>query len=82
MTAERLTCGTVHLPGCHNPWHRRTWCICGDQTWPGQVGTWQPYLDDGEWGAYYLHAPRCVDRAVPCVPHCEMPSTLEQETNR
>jgi hypothetical protein len=40
LRPDPLVCGDEHLPGCFNPWHDLTWCICGQTTWPGQVGTW------------------------------------------
>ena len=38
LLPDRMTCGTVHLPGCYNPHSDDTYCICGAQRWPGRVG--------------------------------------------
>lgn len=77
--AERKTCGPDHLPGCYNPNSRDTWCLCGQQRWPGQVGTWHScalhevtvnrfgrsdYRIVG-WDVYFLHAAGCTDQTVP-----------------
>lgn len=39
---SRLTCEEAgyHLPGCYNPWMESTFCICGEQRWPGDTGQW------------------------------------------
>lgn len=33
-------CGAEHLPGCFNAALDKTWCICGEQTWDGNHGSW------------------------------------------
>ena len=72
----RLTCETAgrHVPGCHNPQHGLTACICGAMWWRGEVGTWHinwAYPVKGTTvagnvirtpepnGAYFMHAAGC-----------------------
>jgi hypothetical protein len=76
---EPIDCGAEHLPGCYNPWHDRTWCLCGKATWPGQVGTWHnlpvhrttpgPYGRPGYevigWRVDFLHATTCTETGGP-----------------
>ncbi|HEY2086312.1 MAG TPA: hypothetical protein VGH54_09835 [Mycobacterium sp.] len=40
FSAEPKQCGDEHLPGCWNDVLDRTWCICGEQTWDGDQGSW------------------------------------------
>lgn len=40
LSATPKACGDVHLPGVYNFALHRTWCICGEQTWEGDKGSW------------------------------------------
>lgn len=84
LMSERLTCGPDHLPGCYNPNSQDTYCICGEQRWQGQVGTWhsrmirpqrapdakrhEPEPAITGWDTYFLHRLDCPENNAPGEP--------------
>jgi hypothetical protein len=66
LRPARLSCTKdEHYPGCYNPNSDDTYCVCGEQRWPGQVGTWHSRRAGDRWDVYFLHAHHCADRIVP-----------------
>ncbi|MGW8565699.1 hypothetical protein [Isoptericola sp. NPDC055881] len=73
---QRLTCEAAgqHIPGCYNPLHDSTACVCGEVWWRGNAGGWhshrndlvvgegaggRPIYEPGPWKHYFLHGPFC-----------------------